>query len=143
MTSDVATRTPGSRSDNVDGRRGRAALRGLHRLSDGAMRRHQHHRRPDLLLAQCGDQLDAGELAFAQHDVRHHRLDVAQIGVVQSAFDAGMGEAVPAKCLKSPGQDGAGIGLVLDQQDDAGRGAGEGIGAVRNHLRQYISPHAA
>src|SRR3981189_3769512 len=50
-------------------------------------------RRRAPLLAQRGGQLDPGGLAFAQHDVRHHRLDVAQIGVVQGAFDAGMGEA--------------------------------------------------
>ena len=94
----------------------------------------QHDRRADLLLAQRADQLDAGELAFAEDHVGDDRLDVAEIGIVQRALHAGVGEAIPTECLEAAGQDGTRIGLVFHQQDDARRSPGDGFDAIGDHL---------
>jgi len=93
----------------------------------------EHHRRADLLLAQRRDEIDSGHLALAEDDVGHHGLDIAEIRVVQRALDARMRQAIPAERLQSARKDGAGVGLILDEQDGPGSCAAGGFGSVGDH----------
>src|SRR5207245_9565868 len=93
---------------------------------------HQH--------SQCRYVDESVHLPVSYYVICHHVLVVAEILVVQRALDARMRQAIPAERLQSAREDGAGVGLILDEQDGPGSCAAGSFGAVGDHRwRSYPS----